>query len=202
MTGRGRAPRRPRWCTATRRDAAPSMQWRCSRASPACCKPTPMPPIAASPTPSAPAARSRLAYCWSHCRREFFDLAKSAPAPIATEALQADRRILPDRSRNPRHQRRSAPGCPTAENQAADRSAENLARKNAGPASRRIGNRQSHPLRAQSMGRAHPLPRRRPHRDRLQFRRARHAPGGPYQKKCTHSPAATKGQKTGRCSPR
>jgi transposase len=29
-----------------------------------------------------------LAYCWSHCRREFFDLAKSAPAPIATEALQ------------------------------------------------------------------------------------------------------------------
>jgi transposase len=29
-----------------------------------------------------------LAYCWSHCRREFFDLAKTAPAPIATEALR------------------------------------------------------------------------------------------------------------------
>jgi transposase len=29
-----------------------------------------------------------LAYCWSHCRREFFDLAKTAPAPIATEALK------------------------------------------------------------------------------------------------------------------
>ena len=29
-----------------------------------------------------------LAYCWSHCRREFFDLAKSAPAPIATQALK------------------------------------------------------------------------------------------------------------------
>src|SRR4051794_13488984 len=29
-----------------------------------------------------------LAYCWSHCRREFFDLAKSAPAPIATETLR------------------------------------------------------------------------------------------------------------------
>src|SRR4051812_6778413 len=29
-----------------------------------------------------------LAYCWSHCRREFFDLAKSAPAPIATQALR------------------------------------------------------------------------------------------------------------------
>jgi transposase len=29
-----------------------------------------------------------LAYCWSHCRREFFDLAKAAPAPIATGALR------------------------------------------------------------------------------------------------------------------
>jgi transposase len=29
-----------------------------------------------------------LAHCWSHCRREFFDLAKNAPAPIATEALK------------------------------------------------------------------------------------------------------------------
>jgi transposase len=29
-----------------------------------------------------------LAYCWSHCRREFFDVAKTAPAPIATEALK------------------------------------------------------------------------------------------------------------------
>ena len=29
-----------------------------------------------------------LAYCWSHCRREFFDLAKTSPAPIATEALR------------------------------------------------------------------------------------------------------------------
>jgi transposase len=29
-----------------------------------------------------------LAYCWAHCRRQFFDLAKTAPAPIATEALK------------------------------------------------------------------------------------------------------------------
>src|SRR5215217_1728771 len=29
-----------------------------------------------------------LAYCWSHCRREFFDIAKSPPAPIAAEVLQ------------------------------------------------------------------------------------------------------------------
>jgi hypothetical protein len=29
-----------------------------------------------------------LAHCWSHCRREFFDIAKNAPAPIAIEALK------------------------------------------------------------------------------------------------------------------
>src|SRR3954464_427415 len=44
-----------------------------------------------------------LAYRWSHCRREFFDLAKSAPAPIATgtdrhRGPEADRGILPDPS--------------------------------------------------------------------------------------------------------
>ena len=30
----------------------------------------------------------RLAYCWTHWRRKFFDLAKTAPAPIAIEALR------------------------------------------------------------------------------------------------------------------
>jgi hypothetical protein len=29
-----------------------------------------------------------LAFCWSHWRRQFFDLAKSPPAPIAVEALK------------------------------------------------------------------------------------------------------------------
>jgi transposase len=29
-----------------------------------------------------------LAFCWAHWRRQFFDLAKSPPAPIATEALK------------------------------------------------------------------------------------------------------------------
>src|SRR4029078_1909844 len=29
-----------------------------------------------------------LAYCWAHWRRQWFDIAKSPPAPIATEVLQ------------------------------------------------------------------------------------------------------------------
>src|SRR5207253_2551334 len=29
-----------------------------------------------------------LAFCWSHWRREFYDITRSGPAPIATEALE------------------------------------------------------------------------------------------------------------------
>jgi transposase len=30
----------------------------------------------------------RLAYCWAHWRRQWFDIARSPPAPIAAEVLQ------------------------------------------------------------------------------------------------------------------
>jgi len=35
-----------------------------------------------------PAATIRLAFCWAHLRRKFFDIAKGGNAPIASEALQ------------------------------------------------------------------------------------------------------------------
>lgn len=38
--------------------------------------------------PKRPGGPVTLALCWSHWRRQFFDLAKSPPAPIATEALK------------------------------------------------------------------------------------------------------------------
>ena len=57
MTGRGTAERRPQWCTATRRAAAASTRSRCSGATPACCRPMPMPPTANSPIRSGSAAR-------------------------------------------------------------------------------------------------------------------------------------------------
>ena len=38
--------------------------------------------------PKRPGGPVTLALCWSHWRRQFFDLAKSPPAPIATEALR------------------------------------------------------------------------------------------------------------------
>lgn len=37
--------------------------------------------------PKRPGGPATLALCWSHWRRQFFDLAKSPPAPIATAAL-------------------------------------------------------------------------------------------------------------------
>ena len=36
---------------------------------------------------------SKLAFCWSHARRNFYDLAKDGAAPIATEALQQIARL-------------------------------------------------------------------------------------------------------------
>ena len=43
--------------------------------------------------PSARRGPSKLAFCWSHARRNFYDLAKGGAAPIATEALQKIARL-------------------------------------------------------------------------------------------------------------
>src|SRR3954447_26651253 len=52
-------------------------------------------------------------------------------------------------------------------------------------------------LRLQSMGWAAAFPRRRPHRDRLQYRRAKHAPGCSQQKKCSVRWQRRRGRKLG-----
>ena len=38
--------------------------------------------------PKRPGGPATLAFCWAHWRRQFFDIAKSPPAPIAAEALK------------------------------------------------------------------------------------------------------------------
>ena len=59
-----------------------------------------------------------LAFCWSHVRRKFYELAQSGPAPIATEALQriaelykieSDIRGRPADERRAARQQRSRP---------------------------------------------------------------------------------------------
>jgi hypothetical protein len=43
--------------------------------------------ITYAPYKKLPQDRIKIAFCWSHLRRQFFDLAKKGDAPIATEAL-------------------------------------------------------------------------------------------------------------------
>jgi transposase len=50
-----------------------------------------------------------LAFCWSHVRRKFYELAMPGPAPIASEALTRIAELLPDRGRDPRSCSRGAP---------------------------------------------------------------------------------------------
>ena len=47
-----------------------------------------------------------LAFCWSHVRRRFYELAVGGPAPIASEALERIAALYADRERHPRPQRR------------------------------------------------------------------------------------------------
>ena len=56
-------------------------------ASPASCRSTATAASNASRA-TAPAARCGLAFCWSHCRRYFYDCHQATTSPIAFEALQ------------------------------------------------------------------------------------------------------------------
>ena len=113
-----------------------------------------------------------LAFCWSHVRRQFYEIQVKTPAPIATEALvriaplyavEADIRGLSADERRQARQRRTKPLVDALrlwlEAQLA-------------AVSGKADHRRGDPLRALALGRPYPLPRRRPHRDRLQCRRA------------------------------
>jgi transposase len=103
-----------------------------------------------------------LAFCWSHVRRRFYEIQAATPAPIASEAR-----------RYPRPDRTSA--SPAAARQADHQCIAALARSAAYHRLGQIDDCRGDPLRALALGRARPVPRRRPYRDRLQCRRARHA---------------------------
>ena len=62
-----------------------------------------------------------LAYCWSHVRRRFYEIAQGGNAPIADEALAAHRRALRPRAHDPRPGARATPQRAPGPDQAADR---------------------------------------------------------------------------------
>jgi hypothetical protein len=112
-----------------------------------------------------------LAYCWSHLRRKFYEVYVGGHSPIATEALsrikelyaiEDEARGLPPELRRRARQERTKP--------APRRSS--LVRAETGSCAQGRQNRRGAQLWPQPLGRSHALPRRRPHRDRFQHRRA------------------------------
>ena len=91
-TGRGPASIRRRWPTPTRPDAAASTRQSCSTASTASCKSMAIQPKEAG-CAERPGGPVTLAYCWSHLRRQFYEVYVGGNAPIATEALARIKRL-------------------------------------------------------------------------------------------------------------
>jgi transposase len=135
-----------------------------------------------------------LAFCWAHWRRRFYEIAKAGPAPIAQEALTRIAALYAIEKRIRGHSAANAWRC-VKQRVSAHRCSKILARKRTQARVRQIGHCRRDPLRPQALGRSGALPRRWPHRDGHQCRRARNPAGH-----C--SPAATKAPPTGLPSPR
>ena len=116
----------------------------------------------------------QLAFCWSHVRRRFYELAAAGPAPIASEALERIGRLYAIeseiRGREPRRTPRHTPG----EIPAPPWRTGGLAARKTRAHQPEDQTRRGDPLCALALGRPDALCRRRAHRDRLQYRRTRH----------------------------
>ena len=114
----------------------------------------------------------RLAFCWSHVRRRFYELAQAGAAPIASEALARIAGLYKVegelRGRSPEETAGSPPGpLPPAR-----RGFPTMAAREARSRQPKEQARRRDPLCTLPLGRARPVPRRRPGRDRHQCRRA------------------------------
>jgi transposase len=90
-----------------------------------------------------------LAFCWAHWRRQWFDLAKSPPAPIATEAVK---RIAELYQIEAEIRGKSARGSAAEKGRTPRRSAEDLARENPGTGRHWLIDRPGHPISRQPLG--------------------------------------------------
>nr|WP_313903836.1 transposase [Rhizobium leguminosarum] len=113
-----------------------------------------------------------LAFCWSHVRRRFYELAAAGPAPIATEALRriAELYKIEDEIRGRTHKERS-----TARQESSRPITDSLApwlREELGLQKTKLAEAIRYAL--STLGRADKIYRRWPDRDRLQHCRAIH----------------------------
>ncbi|MEY9470872.1 transposase [Bradyrhizobium yuanmingense] len=117
-----------------------------------------------------------LAFCWSHVRRRFYELAAAGPAPIASEALERIAGLyvieaeIRGRTADERRAVRQEKSRPIVDE------VRTLAARQAWSDQPEDQTRGGHPICAVALGRADALHCRRPHRDRFQRRRARYPP--------------------------
>ncbi len=197
MTDPGAALTRRAWPTSTRPNARRAAHRPTSRASAACCRWT----ATRATAPWRRMATVDLAFCWAH-----------VAALLPQAARQgARRRSPPKRSRASRSSTplrpRSAAAClTTGARSGAAQARRSLQRWSPGcaqPGARQPEEqaRRGDPLRPEPLGGPDPLPRRRAHRDRLQYRRAGDPAAGPDQEEQPCSPVPTAAANTGRCWP-
>jgi transposase len=112
----------------------------------------------------------KLAFCWAHMRRNFYELATPGPAPIASEALKhiaefyAIEKDIRGRSAEERRIIRQQKSRPLADTLA-------MAARKTRPDQPERQARRGDPLRPIALGRPDTLHRRRTHRDRQQCHR-------------------------------
>ena len=125
----------------------------------------------------------QLAFCWTHVRRRFYELAVGGPAPIASEALERiaalyaiEKEIRGRSAEERRAVRQDEPGrCSPISSLAARKARADQPEDQA---------RRGDPLHALALGRPDALRRRRPHRNRLQHCRAIDPTDRPQSQEC------------------
>ena len=126
-----------------------------------------------------------LAFCWSHVRRRFYELAAAGSAPIASEALERIASLYRIEAEIRGRECRRTTGRSRRQEPADHRDARTMAAREAQPDQPEDQARRGDPLRPLALEGAHPLPRRRPHRDRLQRRRTRHPANRTEPQECS-----------------
>ena len=94
----------------------------------------------------------QLAFCWSHVRRSFYELAAPGPAPIASEALKRIAELYAVEKDIRGRSRRGASRSPAAEKPAARRRVRAVAARKARPDQPEEQARRGHPLCALALG--------------------------------------------------
>ena len=119
-----------------------------------------------------PPGAIRLAFCWAHCRRRFYEIHQATGSPLAEEALRRIGELYCDRGRDPRPPRRGAARGPAGA-QPADRGRPAcLAHGPAGAGLGQVRPGRGDPLRPAPLAGAGAVPRGRPARARHQHHRA------------------------------